>query len=421
PDLPEVYEPPAGSWEAAARWRPLLRWFAAGLLLAIPGAFRPFYLVLLVPALLAARAEARTLGEGAGRRLAAFGLGAVLLLAGTSLLQYAAGGDWTSYGGERQGFYERTGFPAVDFPASEWDASVERWGNTSWLFPGAVADYAGSWDWDLGRWNALYFLAGRNVGVLPYFLPLVLAFAAFSPRHGRWVLPLAVLVAAVAFFVVRPFNFYGGTGAIANRYFLPLYPALWFVAARPPRASEVRGRAVLAVVVALAATPFLLPTWRAPRAFPVTEDGRYHHVSALARDWLPYETTQSHLPGGQDFAARGLWVKLLTPGVERLGADRLRLTGEGPAEILFASPEPLTSFAATLGADAPARIPLQGAELRNTVLRPNGGVTLILAPDAPRAVHPMWWTADDWYLYELEIPADAAQGATLTLATSGGG
>jgi len=422
--LADLYQPPAGRWEEGAAWRPLARWAAAGALLAVPGAFRPFYLALLAPAVLAARAEVPDAARGRWRRPAALVAGALLVLAGSALAQRAAGGDWSPYGGERQGFYERTGFPLVDFPAEGWDESVRRWGNTAWLFAGVTESYRPPADAGLWGWNAAYLAAGRNVGVLPYFLPVVLGFAAFSGRAGRGLLLVAVAAALACFLWVRPFNFYGGAGAIANRYFLPLYPAFWFLAARPP----LRGagaRAAGALAVAALAAPFLWPTWSAPRAFPVAEDGRYRHAGELARRWLPYETTQSHVPGGADRAMDGLWVKLLGGGVEPRGDDRAALVGGGPAELLVGSPRPLVSLMVRFGASGPSRLAVEGAEPGETILSPDGGIAFLLAPGDPRAVHPMWWSeGEDWWLYRLEIaadpPADPAGGRSMTFTLAPG-
>ena len=52
----------------------------------------------------------------------------------------------------------------------------------------------------------------------------------------------------------------GGGGAIANRYFLPLYPAFWFLATQPGRPRRVGA-------VFLLAAPFLWPLWTAPCAW----------------------------------------------------------------------------------------------------------------------------------------------------------
>lgn len=406
-DLPRVWggeggEPPA--------WRVALRWAVTGALVAVPGAFRPFYLVLLLPPLLAVPRSAwstarsteavggETLSRGA-RRLAVgcFLGGALLVLAGSAGVQWAAGGTWSAYAGERRGFYEHTGFPAVDFPASEWSTSVERWGNASWIHPESL-DF--QWDRRLWAWNGLYFLAGRTVGVLPYFLPLMLALAAFGKGRGRpWIPPL-VLVGAATFLLVMPFNFWGGTGAVANRYFLPLYPALWFVAARPMRG--FRGLAA-ATATALAAALFLLPLWRAPRAFLIAEDGRYRHPSAVARAWLPYETTQSHVPGGRDVSHNGLWIKFLDDGARPMaGGTRLTLTGRA-ATLLVGSAQPLPGLQLEATANLPEGLEVAGAEAGIRAFRPDGSVLHQLQTGEPRAVHPMWWTEEPFHLYRLVL------------------
>jgi hypothetical protein len=380
------------------RW--LGRWVAVGALLAIPGAFRPFYLVLLLPPLLAVPAGRRRQGWSA------MVAGALALLLFTAVVQHAAGGGWSGYTGQRLGFYARTGYPGVDFPASQWNDELRRWGNTSWVQEGAFEPSTSPKLWG---WNLLYFLLGRNVGVLPYFLPLLLAAAAFSGDRGRWMIPLAVVLAALCFLLVRPFNFYGGGGAIGNRYFLPLYAALWFMAARPLRAAH------LALAAALSAV-FLWPLWRQPSAYPVGDDGRYRHVSAAARRLLPYETTQSHIPGGQDVDEHGLWVKVLNHDVWRSPTGHgFRMVGSGSAELLVGSPAPLPFLAVDLDRNAPSKLDVGGLILRPSVLRPNGWEEFEVALRRTRAVHPMWWTHDDFYLYEVTLRLPAGRAAPVGL------
>jgi hypothetical protein len=393
--LPSMYE------EERPR-RLFLRWLLAGALLAVAGAFRPFYLALLLPAVLAAWTERR-------RRPALAGLaaGALVLLLVTALGQWGSGGSWSGYGGERGGFYPRTGYPEVDFPASQWSQVLQQWGNTSWLQEGGVDP---SYNPKLLAWNVFYFLVGRNIGVLPYFLPLVIGFFLFTRDRGRWALPLAVGLAVLGFFLLRPFNFYGGGGAIANRYFLPLYPALWFLAGRP-----LRARWALPVV-ALAGV-FLYPLWLHPTAFPVGEDGRYRHVAPVAERLLPYETTQSHIPGGQDFAAHEIWIKLLNHNVYRVdGSDTsLRLVGETQAEILVGSPQPLEGLHLRFDGQATSYLELNGEVVRPTFLHPDGGITFEIPLHNARAVHPMWWTPDDYHLYELDLRLPGAPAAPIGL------
>ena len=363
----------------------LLRWLAVGALLGLVLTSRPPYATLLLPVALAVPPERRRAGLAA---LAA-GAGAVVLVA--ALANVAAGGAWTSYGGERQSFYGYTGFPGVDLPASAWRERVAERGedSDSWVKPQTLAM---GFEPRQAAWNLAYLVTGRHVGLLPYFLPLLLGVYAFRRGEGRAALLLAIAATLAFFLWVRPFNFYGGGGAIANRYFLPLYPAFWFLAARPAGRLPV-------VAAALAAAPFLLPLWAAPRAFPIDPDGGYHHVSAVAERLLPYETTLSHLKpsGREDFVHHGLWIKLLSPRLAPAdGAERIVLAPGGRADLLVGSPRPLADLWMVESAPQPA------------VRR--------LALGRPRAAHRMWWTDDPFYLYEIGLDAEGAPPPGLVFA-----
>lgn len=369
-------------------WRFVGRWILVGALVGVPAAFRPLYLPLLLPVALAVPRERRRSGLLA---LAAGALGLILL---SGVVQWGAGGTWSAYMGERRGFYDHTGYPEVDFPPSQWSASLEEWGNRSWIHSETFDFLLDPW---LLGWDAVYFFVGENVGILPYFLPLLLALLAFQRGSGRGWIPVAVLVASAAFVVVMPFNFFGGTGAVGNRYFLPLYPALWFLAARPLRTGWLQTM-VLPMTV-LAAGCFLAPVLFAPRAFPVAEDGRYHHPTELARRVLPYETTQSHIPGGRDVEHHGLWLKFLTPGIGPEGGS-LRLRGDHES-LLVGFPEPLDGLQMTLGSNAPIDLEIGGAELAHQTFRPDRSIEVFARLKDPRAVHPMWWSDSAFYLYAL--------------------
>jgi hypothetical protein len=388
---PQIYE---GEDTESGRWF-FARWLAAGALLGVAVAFRPLYLVLLLPAALAARSALTGLR---GRAVTGLFLGAALLLLTSMGIQRLAGGDATGYGGQRQGIYTRGAFPEVDFSGGQWSERVTRTGNASWLQADAVKPGLNP---KLAAWNGLYFLAGRNVGVLPYFLPLLLGFLAFQGDRGRGAILLAVAAAVLAFLLLRPFNFYGG-GALGNRYFLPLYPALWFMAARP-------ARAVWAVAVALLAAPFLAPLWAHPTAYPLGENGEYRHVSSIAQRWLPYETTQSSAPGQQLSPGSGLWVKLLGHNVwpsERGGL--LRIAGASPGELLVASPQPLDSLHLEFDERASTRLVIDGKELRPLLLKPDGSVLFEVPLGKARAVHPMEWGPYDYHLYDLDFHLSGA-------------
>lgn len=339
----------------------LLRWLAAGALLGAAMACRPLYGALLLPAALAARGSLRSLRA---RAVAGLFLGAALPLLLSAALDWLGGG--------------------VDFPAAVRPNLNPR----------------------LAAWNVFYFLAGRNAGVLPYFLPLLLGFLAFARDRGRWAIPLAVAAAVLGFLLLRPFNFHGG-GALGNRYFLPLYPALWFMAARP-------ARAVWAVAAILAASPFLGPLWAHPTAYPVRDDGGYRHVSALAERWLPYETTQSGAPGREISPGGGLWVKVLSHNVWPSGrGGLLRIAGGSRGEMLVASPQPLHALHLEFDEQAPTRLAVGGEELRPLLLKADGYVLFEVPLGQARRVHPLWWGPYDYQIYSLDFRLPGAPAAPI--------
>jgi hypothetical protein len=400
-------EPPPQIYEGEDTVPPralLARWLGAGALLGIAVVYRPVYLVLLVPALLAAWGAPPD-PDRRRRAVAGLLLGALAVALLSMGIQWIAGGDPTGYGGQRQGIYAHEAYPGVEYPAERWSERVTREGNASWLQAAAVRPEL---NLRLAGWNVLYTFAGRNVGLLPYFLPLLLGFLAFRGDRGRWAIPLAVGAAVLAFLVLRPFNFTGG-GPLGNRYFLPLYPALWFVAARP-------ARALWAPVFALLAAPFLLALWQHPAAYPVAENGEYRIVSSFARRWLPYETTQASTPGEQVAIGNGLWVKLLNHNAWAAGkGEGLRIAGGSPVELLLGSPKAIQALDVELDKHAPTRLRVGENELRPVLLEPNGSVVFEFRLGKPRAVHPLFWGPQDYYLYELSLRLPGAPSVPIGL------
>lgn len=372
-----------------------LRWAAVGACLAVVGASRPFYLALFLPALLAVSARRRATGI-----LACLGGGAAVALLAV-LLSAAVHGTFTSYGGERLGFYSYTGFPRVDLPGDDWQAQVARRGNGSWVAPEKLLPY--DFEPRLTAYNSLYFLVGRHVGVLPYFLPLLLGLAAYKPSNGRWALLVAVALATAGFFFVRPMNFYGGGAAIANRYFLPLYPALWFLAA------QVRS-VLLPVAAMVCAAPFLWPLWAAPRAFPIDPEGGFRYVAPFTRRLLPYETTQEQLkPAGQDDVIQnGIWIKMLTPGVRAVDKGSWLTAPPGTTvELLIGRDKPLATIEISFAAGGPSSIGIRGGALGNITLEPTGLTAFEIGLGEPTARHKMWWRTDEdfnLYILKLDLP-----------------
>ena len=346
----------------------LLRWLAAGALLGIAVVYRPVYLVLLIPAFLAAREAPADRRMRAASGLALGALAVVMLSMG---IQWLAGGDPTGYGGQRQGIYASQAYPGGGGPGRPL---VER----RWRARGARR---GSRRRPCGRSSTssspagtpLYTLVGRNVGILPYFLPLLLGFLAFQGDRGRWAIPLAVARRAARL-----------PGAAAVQLLRrrtarqPLLPA-----ALP--GALVRRRAARRARSGRRSSPSSPPpsccrSGSAPTAYPIAESGEYRVVSALARRWLPYETTQASVPGQQVAVGNGLWVKLLNHNVWPTGkGDGLRIAGSAPAHLLLGSPKRLKGLDVELDKNGPSHLRVGDNDLRPVLLEPNGSVVFEIA------------------------------------------
>ncbi|HLE83068.1 MAG TPA: hypothetical protein VJG13_01900 [Thermoanaerobaculia bacterium] len=373
----EVY---AGALPGEEAGRGLGRWAAVGALVATAAALHPFYLALLLPLALAAPAGRRRLGA------AVLVLSAVVALAAWGGLGAAAGAGWLPW--ERGGrlFTPETGFPAADLPVSLWPAAGS---GPEWL-PGGPPDTV--LDARLLGWNALFLAGGRHLGVLPYFLPLVLGFLAFRGERGRGAIPLAVAGAVAGFLLVRPFDLAGAGDPVAAACFLPLYPALWFLAARPVRPGWV-------VVAAILAAPYLYPSWLAPRA--VAAGAPY--ASAVARRILPLETTQSALPGVAEVQHGPLWVRLSAGGIAAGPRGTLRLALGRGGELWIGSAVEPSALRLELDPGGPTQAEIAGAELLRTVLTPRGVVVFVLDPGAPERRHPVAWSTGPYVFYRLGV------------------
>ena len=382
-----------------------LRWLGAGALVGSAAAFHPVYLVLALPLALAPPRGSRRRG---GALVAA---GLALALAAAGAVGWAAGDDPLPWAGGGRLFFSETGFPAVDVAVADWPRTAPPdagWASLPNGPPEPVLHRS------LWGWNLLFVAAGRAVGVVPYLLPALLALALLEPpgggrsSRGRWLIPWVAGAAIVLFLLVRPFDFAGVSEAPANRWLLPVYGAVWFAAARPVRPAWV-------LAAAVAAAPFLYPSWLAPRTVTSPEAmaaGRY--VSPVAGWLLPHESTQRDVPGVRELQHGVVRVRLLGPGIAPSpAADRLRIDTGAGGELFVASPLAVDGFRIGLGPGSPSGIEVADGEVEGTTFTPAGGVVLEIDPGSADRRHPLWWTRSEVFLYRLGLafPEPEAPGA----------
>ena len=151
----------------------------------------------------------------------------------------AVSGEFNYQGGDRKVFYGRYPF---DAPGAVWDQRGIPTSEPADDLRDVIASG------DIRRVfvpNLGYFTWGRHFGLIPYFFPGVLAVVLWlrssSARRDRWraLTMVGVFFSAVALLLVFPFSWSGGGGPTGNRYFLPVYGALFFLV--PPVIRPIHG------------------------------------------------------------------------------------------------------------------------------------------------------------------------------------
>ena len=378
------------------------RWGAAGLLLGLMAAFNPVYVVLALPAVAAAPRDNRRAA------LASLSIGLFAILALSGLIERGRAGGWNLPFPEPSSSVLVAAEPLGQEPlgdlvgesiSSPFEAAPGR------PFPARISGR-------LTAWNAAYSIAGRHMGLLPYFLPTVLILGLWTMGSGRSSLVTACWIALGLIALLSPFDLAGGPTAIGNRWFVPLFGALWFVPARRPRARW------LGITAALAGL-FLYPVWLAPAGPPVVADGSLQHAQSFAASYLPLETSQRSLPGFGEILGRGAWVRSLRNTVRLRGDGRWQMEGGKQAELLIAAPSQLDSVYFEFGGGAEPELEVEGGELGNMVLQPTGRVAFHVGGLDPVARHPTWWDEADQNFYDVGLRMPGAEDSRQVFSVTG--
>ncbi|HSC27576.1 MAG TPA: hypothetical protein VLD67_09890 [Vicinamibacterales bacterium] len=261
--------------------------FAAAALLGLATYSKPPNLLLIAPLVLWHWWRRRVVaGLGIGLCFGAF-------VAGGFALTAMVAGDWNYQGGERKTFYgsfpyesraatfDTTGLPMATDDLSD-DESLER----EVFWPRLLS-------------NAGYFLAGRHFGFIPYYFPgavaLVLSLIALR-RTTAWRMAILAAVGAtvIVMLIQLPFSWSGGGGPPGNRYFLSVYPALFF--AVPALKSIVPGLVAWAGGAVFIAHIVLQPVYASKFPWVTSQRGllRLLPVELTMADDLPVRLTLTH-------------------------------------------------------------------------------------------------------------------------------
>ncbi len=298
----------------------------------------------------------------------------------------AATGEFNYQGGDRKTFYGS--FP-FESPRDVWSEKTELFTTNdsdaeSVLAPSEVARRF--------AYNVEYFFLGRHFGFVPYFFPGVIALLGWLLSRNRldaWkVLSLAGLISAVAVFLLfLPYTWSGGGGPPGNRYFLSLYPVLFFL--MPPMESSVLPLLAWIGGAMFTAKILVNPFVSAKNTWEITERGfaRRLPVELTMANDLPAMLAQpprGHIPYGRDPDVLLYFLDTHAFPPEPVGKteDGSRLygiwvSGSGRADVIVRSERALRQL--TVVAESPIRtkfIISAGAAETSVSLTPGTAVKL---------------------------------------------
>jgi hypothetical protein len=206
-------------------------------------------------------------------------------------------GDFNYQGGDRKIFYGK-------FPFDAPDATWEQRGMRMTTNRDEAQDVLERVDpLSVLGVNIKYFFIGRHFGFVPYFFPGVVAIVLWlrsTTRREIWRVTtfLTLVASTLMLLLIFPFTWSGGGGPPGNRYFLSLYPTLFFLV--PPLDSAWPGIVAWLGGALFTAKILVNPFVAAKFPFQTTERG------PLRR--LPVEVTMTNdLPIMLDAVRTRIW------------------------------------------------------------------------------------------------------------------
>jgi hypothetical protein len=204
----------------------------------------------------------------------------------------------------------------------------------------------------LFRHNVTYFFIGRHFGLVPYLFPGVLAvllWLASSERSVPWRVAtfIGVATAALALLILLPYTWFGGGGPPGNRYFLNVYPAMFFLT--PPLGTAMPALLAWIGGALFTAKMVINPFYAAKFTYETTQRG-------WARR-LPVElTVPNDLPIRLDTSLRArilyghdpwMFLYFLDQHAYPPEPEGMWIAGTGRADIIVRTVDPIDHFIVT--------------------------------------------------------------------------
>lgn len=269
------------------------------------------------------------------------------------------------------------------------------------------------WDFQLGfhprvlAWDVAYAFAGRHLGLLFYFAPIVLFVFLGDRGQGRGAMWGGALLSLALLLLFQPFDLGGSPLTLGLRAAVPLAAVLCLAVGRPPSKWAL-------VLTCVWAAAWLWPLWRSPRQPFDAYDGTLRYAAPYLAPWAPLETTQSKLHFGSRLRFGNGRMTLLGGDVLPGGSVAAVPTGTW-VELLAATPAAAPGFWVEGGEQAGNELPVRGAEVSELIFRPDGGISFLVRPKRTVARHEMPGDDRVWSFYHVSVRLPGPPGKRFTI------
>lgn len=263
---------------------------------------------------------------GSWRRARLMAGAAVLTVLAAAAISLPLVGTINPYTATRTSFNASTGYPQ-----DAGDPLVAR------QLEAKRASHRYQWSYDERTpWSALYSLIGRHTGLLPYF-PLALFLIVWGVRRPSAMAALGVLALCAFYLLYRPDNYFGGSAAIGNRYFLPAYGTLFAVLAWPGRINRFGTWSWQLALLACwgIAASMGVSALISVRDVGTLDSTSQSHAAAGVFQWLPYESTLRETEGQRVRFWGGDYLRFVDYRAKVHADDFVIRGGREPAEVML--------------------------------------------------------------------------------------
>jgi hypothetical protein len=252
--------------------------------------------------------------------------------------------------------------------------------------------------------NLFYYFFGRFTGIFIYFFPACFVLVIFFLQRKvpeDWFVLAAIALGILAFTVLAPGNYFGGSGSVGNRYFFNIFPLFFFLG--------FKHRLFKWTVVPIAAALIFLPGVYIDSHYHSTTP-RYAGMSFPINLFPPEKTQYLSLPSNENPRAFGkllhdnektYQVYFLNDSYHMIEEDFFWTYADQKLELFLSAPQPVKAFRVELHSKVPDNKVTLDIEYRRKRMK--------LQPGKPYTVtlkHIDGLKIKDNYLYYLKIKSD---------------